>query len=163
MATAEPLSNVTAPVNAPESDVAADRETIERLQAEIAELRSKGSDETVDAPAPAITPVAPDEIDVDATPAPDKNARPLLEGAVDNNGNPTYPTNEDGTPNMREPGIHQNPVFHLHLDNGEVVQIAGAVPTYIHDAETGLHKVISAWPVLLDEGKQMVAGLFKGI
>jgi hypothetical protein len=64
---------------------------------------------------------------------------------------------------MREPGVHQNPVYHAHLDNGDVVQIMGAVPTYIHDAETGLHKVIAAFPVLMDEGKQMLAGLFKGL
>lgn len=158
MSTPEPTSNVEAPVDAP---VQNDDETIAQLRQEIADLKSQGK--TPEAPSPSVETVAPEDVPAEAAPAPDKNARPLLANAVDDNGNALYPTNEDGTPNMREPGIHQNPVFHAHLDNGEVVQIMGAIPTYIHDAETGLHKVIAAWPLLMDEGRQMVAGLFKGI
>lgn len=155
----EPASNVDSPVDGP---LTSDQETIERLQAEIDDLKAQGSKETVDAPQPTVTTVAPEE--VNETPdAPQGNGRPLLAESVNQNGDPTYPTNEDGSPNMREPGIHQSPVYHVHLDSGEVVQIMGAVPSYIHDAETGLHKVIAAFPVLLDEGKQALAGIFKGI
>jgi hypothetical protein len=144
------------------------------LRAELEKLTHRNRPETpASVPSPStVEPVSPSEVeetdlsnvDLDrAVPEAQKNAaqRPLLTDAVDKNGNPTYPTNEDGTPNMREPGIHQNPVNYLHLDDGTVRKVAGAIPTLVGDAEGILHKVISAHPVLDEEGRQIVAGLIK--
>jgi hypothetical protein len=166
----EPSSNVETPVTGtfaatPDSSQGDERDSlIDRLKREIEDLKNGNKD----VPQPkTVEPVSETDlsnVDLDrAVPEAQKkaSARPLLAHAVDDKGRPQYPTTEDGAPDMREPGIHQNPVNFVHLADGSVVKVAGAIPTYIHDAENGLLKVIAAHPMLDEDGRQLVSGLIK--
>lgn len=143
------MTDVTPETSNPADEPTANETYIQRLEAEIGKLR-KYRDEVSGS----------SDSDKVASPVSGETAsaakNPLLEG-VD------HPTDANGAPDMKEPGAHQNPVSYAHLSNGDVVKIAGAIPTWIHTAEGELVKVISAHPMLMKNGMQMLAGLLTSL
>lgn len=148
------MTDVTPETN-PADEPTSNETYIQRLEDEIGKLRKyregilgKSTDES-SAPSETVTPAKTESTSVGSTP-------PLLEDVP-------HPVDANGAPDMKEPGAHQNPVSYAHLSNGDVVKIAGAIPTWIHTAEGELVKVISAHPMLMKNGMQMLAGLLKSL